>query len=498
LIERIAGVLAHPTALAGRFGIGDLGPEATRFLDWAAESGFGLWQTLPLGPTGLGNSPYTSPSSFAGNPLLISPQRLVHSGWLPQGSLDATPSFAEQRVDFGAVAEWKQDVLVSSWAHFRTNASPTALRALERFIESHEQAVWLEDWALYAALKQRNRGAAWTDWDAPLRSRDPGALDAARRELKEPMAFARYVQFLFHRQWEGLHRAARLRGISLMGDLPYYVAHDSADVWAHQDCFRLDERGHGRKQAGVPPDYFSDSGQLWGNPTYDWERMQQQGYRWWIDRIRGSLQRVDCLRLDHFRAFSAYWEVDAQAQTAKDGRWAPGPGASLFEALSAELGALPLIAEDLGEITDDVVELRDTLELPRMHVLQFAFGDDDNEHRPQRHRRNSVVYTGTHDNDTTRGWFDGLTESERARVLRELDADSEAVVSRMIEAAYESPARMAVIPLQDLLQLDSAARMNRPGVAEGNWEWRVSRSALTLQLASQLRELARRHRRVHG
>lgn len=489
---RAAGVLAHPTSLPGPHGIGDLGPAATLFMDWAVEAGLKIWQVLPLGPVGPDGSPYSSPSAFAGNPLLISPARLADEGWLDRQSMEPLPSFDADQVDFARVGAWKTRQLRESWARFGREAAPAARRELDAFVEGPAQRYWLEDWALYAALKERSGGRAWTRWERDLRARRPAALAAAARELSDEVAYQRYLQFLFFRQWEALRREARARGLTLLGDIPFYVAPDSADAWTHRDLFRIDGKGRPTRLAGVPPDYFSKTGQLWGNPVFRWGRIAEEGYAWWVERIRANLRLVDALRLDHFRGFVAYWEVEAGARTAAGGRWVEGPGRALFEALRRELGTLPLIAEDLGVITPDVERLRDELGLPGMHVLQFAFSDPDSEHLPERHSPRSVVYTGTHDNDTLRGWFAGLDEAERARVLAYAGTGPESVVRRLIEIAYDSPSGWALAPLQDLLGLGSEARMNRPGTTAGNWRWRVRGASLTLRAATGLRELAGR------
>jgi 4-alpha-glucanotransferase len=489
-LSRSAGVLVHPTSLPGPHGIGDLGPSTIRFLDWAAEAGLKVWQVLPLGPTGPDGSPYSSPSAFAGNPLLVSPTRLAEGGWLPPGAESDGRGFDEASVAFGPVRTWKTKLLRLSWDRFRRSASPADRRELESFIEHPDQEYWLEDWVLYAAIKHRFEGRAWTRWDRELRLREPAALRSAARELADETAFRRYVQFLFFRQWNELRRECDARGLALFGDLPFYVAHDSADMWAHRELFDLDGEGRPIKIAGVPPDYFSETGQLWGNPVYRWSVVAEQGYAWWIERTRTNLRLVGSLRLDHFRGFHAYWEVDAFAETAADGRWVSGPGSAFFDALSAAHGELPLIAEDLGLITKDVEELRDRLGLPGMRVLQFAFNDPESTHLPEHHVDQCVVYTGTHDNNTLRGWFGELDDTARQRVLDYLGVEPREVVWKLIEAAYHSRARLALAPLQDLLGLDGPARMNRPGTTRGNWRWRVREPVLTPELATRLRDLA--------
>lgn len=496
--KRSAGILVHVTSLPGPFGIGDLGPASVRFLDWAAEAGFGVWQVLPLGPPGLGDSPYTALSTHAGNPALISPRRLVHCGWLPPSALARAPRGHGDRVKFGAVRRWKERLLRRSFKHFGRHASPGARRRLEDFVSAQEQSPWLEDWALFAAMKVAHTGEPWTAWPAPLRRRRPAALRDAARELADEIAFQRFVQFVFHDQWSALRRAAAARGIRLLGDLPFYVAHDSVDVWAHQQLFELDAQGHPRQSAGVPPDYFSETGQRWGHPLYDWKRLRADGFRWFIERVRGNLRLVDLLRLDHFRGFAAYWAVDAGAPTAEHGQWIEGPGKAFFTALRRELGALPLLAEDLGVITEDVHALRRSVGLPGMRVLQFGLGQPDSEHHPAAVPRDCAVYTGTHDNDTTRGWFDSLDAEDRAAVLDDLRTSAETLVEAVIESAYRSPAELAVVPLQDLLGLGSSARMNLPGAAAGHWGWRAPRAGLTLRLAARMRSLAAASSRLAG
>ncbi len=485
--RRRAGVLAHPTSLPGPFGVGDVGPSAIAFCDWVAAAGQSVWQLLPVGPTGEGHSPYACLSAFAGNPLLISPECLHRQAWLPRETLTCVPAFPVTRVDFRRAETWKRRILRESWTYFKAKASPESKLELERFVEGPEQACWLDDWSMFAALRERFKGRAWFQWDPDLKCRQPSALRAAAAEMADEIAYQRYLQFVFTCQWNDLRRHARSLGIEILGDVPIYVAHDSADVWAHPELFQLDERRDPIKVAGVPPDYFSETGQLWGNPLYRWDRMAGDGYAWWVDRLKATLRTADRVRLDHFRGFAAYWEVDADASTAEHGRWVPGPGLEFFVELESALGGLPFIAEDLGVITDDVRELRRRLDLPGMRVLQFALGDEDNEHRPENHTQDSVVYTGTHDNDTARGWFSGLDAESRRTVLDSLSTDDRRVVRRLVALAYDSVAELAIIPLQDLFDLGSRARMNTPGVSEGNWSWRISGRRLTPKRAARLR-----------
>jgi 4-alpha-glucanotransferase len=488
LSRRRAGILLHPTSLPGRFGVGDLGPEAVRFLEWAKSAGQSLWQVLPLHPTGADDSPYGAASAFAGNPLLISPERLVEEGFLPGSALDDAPAFPEGRVDFAGARQWKKKILSASWEHSRA-----AVEKREEFLSfrrAAERESWLPDWSLFAALKGKYPGS-WISWPEERRRRHPEALAAARRELEGEIAYQEYLQFLFFLQWTSLKAEANRRGISLMGDVPIYVAHDSADVWARQELFLLDPSGMPEAVAGVPPDAFSETGQLWGYPLYRWDAMERDGFRWWIARLRMALSVADIARIDHFRGFAAGWSVPASETSAIAGRWIPGPGLKLFDAVRRALGDVPLVAEDLGVITDDVCELLSALGIPGMKVLQFGFSEDDSEHLPHRHAANSVVYTGTHDNDTTRGWFATLGDEERSRVLDYVGGDESDIARDFIREAYTSVAGLAVVPLQDVFGLGSEARMNTPGVARGNWKWRADPGGFTSERARGLQRIAR-------
>jgi len=489
-MTRAAGILLHPTSLPGRFAVGDLGPGADAFLDWAAAAGQTLWQVLPLGPVGAGHSPYTSASAFAGNPLLISPERLVEEDLLAPDALENAPG-AGERVEFGASTEWKEGLLRASWERVFGRAGGGALRdELLAFVRAPEQQPWLEDWARFAALKERLGRRPWTEWGPDLALRDGDALRAVDAELAGEIAFHRYAQFLFHRQWRRVRETARVRGISVIGDIPIYVAHDSADVWANQDLFQLDGTGRPTAVAGVPPDFFSATGQLWGNPLYRWDRLEDEGFAWWIARIRSCLAGCDLLRIDHFRAFAAYWSIPAVEKTALGGRWVPGPGRSLFDAVRAALGPVPILAEDLGDISPDVRALLEELGFPGMKVLQFAFYGPDSEYLPHRHTPNAVVYTGTHDNDTARGWYAALKPEERERVFDYLGSDGRDVEWALIRAAYGSVAERAIVPLQDVLGLGSEARMNTPSEPAGNWRWRAPADAWRPELAERLRRMA--------
>ncbi|HEX3579053.1 MAG TPA: 4-alpha-glucanotransferase [Thermoanaerobaculia bacterium] len=485
---RTAGVLLHPTSLPGRFGIGDLGDELLSFLNWAQTAGMRVWQVLPLNAPGYGNSPYGCLSSYAGNPLLISPQRLVESGLLPHDALEDVPSFAQDFVEFDRVHEFKQRLLRQSFGHYSEHASDGQRQALAAFV--HDNA-WLPDWTLYAALKEQHGGKSWIEWRADVASRDRDALARARLDLADELRFHEYVQWLFFAQWAAVREAADARGIRIMGDIPIYVAGDSADVWANREIFQLDERGQPVVVAGVPPDYFSATGQRWGNPLYRWDILSRTHFRWWVSRFRAALRFADVVRVDHFRGFAAYWEIPASESTAIHGRWIPGPGRALFDALRDVLGELPLVAEDLGHITKEVHELRQAIDVPGMKILQFAFEEPDSPHLPHCYEPKTVVYTGTHDNDTARGWYENATAVEREAIASYLGVrDAGDVAWSLIRAAYTSVAEAAIVPVQDILNLGSEARMNLPGAEHDNWSWRFAAGALTAQHAKELRELA--------
>jgi len=489
-MSRRAGILLHPTSLPGRFAIGDVGPGAERFLEWAASAGQTLWQVLPLGPTGGGHSPYTAASAFAGNPLLISPERLVEDGLLVEADLDAVaPAGGGTAVDFESVAPWKEALLRRAFERFAAGTGGEISESFEAFRTAPEQASWLADWSLYAALRREQGGRSWLDWEPDLSRRDPEALRRAGAALENDVRYEAFLQFLFFHQWERLRRRARELGVAILGDMPIYVAMDSADVWARPELFALDEERRPLEVSGVPPDYFSETGQLWGNPLYDWARMERDGWSWWIDRIRATLRTCDMVRIDHFRAFAAYWAVPAGDETALNGRWRTGPGRRLFEAARRALGGLPILAEDLGMITQDVKDLLASLEIPGMKVLQFAFYGDDSEYLPHNHPVRSAVYTATHDNDTARGWYAGLTDEERRRVWDYLGNDGREVEWALIRAAYASVAETAVVPMQDVLGLGGEARMNTPAAPGGNWRWRAGDDAFRGDVAERLRRM---------
>jgi 4-alpha-glucanotransferase len=489
---RASGVLLHPTSLPGP-GVGDLGPPAHDFVAWLAAARQALWQLLPLVAVDDGGSPYNALSAFAGNPLLLSPVELLREGWIGEKAATPPAGLTDDRVDFPAALRWKEAMVAE--AHRRLDAGRRDALAAYRLRE----AGWLDDWVLFRALRGRH-GPGWTSWPAPLRDRDPAALAWARTELADALERHALAQLLFDRQWAALHSAARTHGIRIVGDVPIFVAHDSADVWANRHLFALDGRGHPTVVAGVPPDYFSATGQLWGNPHYRWDVLKRDGYGWWVERFRRTLRMVDVVRVDHFRGFAASWEVRAGAPDAIDGRWVPGPGRALFDAARAELGALPLIAEDLGVITPDVDRLRDDLELPGMRVLQFAFGGDDpdNPHLPVNHPPRSVAYTGTHDNDAVLAWYAGIDADARARVDRAAAGTDGELHWRLIETVMRSRAGWAVTPLQDVLGLGNESRMNTPGVADGNWGWRLPEGHPGPEAADRLARLVRATGRAAG
>ena len=499
LNERAAGILLHITSLPGPYGAGDLGAGARAFADFLAASGQRWWQMLPVSPAGAGHSPYSGSSAFAGDPMLIDLDDLVARGLLEGHALEALP---EERSDFERAREVRRAALhVATRALGRGAAGLAAFRTRERS--------WLGDYALFMALHDRHGGAAWTEWDRGLATRQPAALEQARRDLAQEILHYELEQLLFDEQWRSLRAYCKERGVGLIGDIPIFVAHDSADVWANRSLFRLDETGQPTHVAGVPPDYFSKTGQRWGNPLYRWKALKRSHYAWWIDRFRKLLGRFDVIRLDHFIGFVRYWEVPASEATAEHGRYLKGPGADLFEATRRALGSVPFIAEDLGSVTPAVLALRDQFELPGMRVLQFAFGGDAQAEAflPHAYTPRSVAYTGTHDNDTIVGWFEGEGAGPgNPRSLAQAAKEREAAIDyvagpgashlagpvhwEMMRALYASVARTTIIPMQDVLGLGNDARMNSPGAANGNWEWRLPRNAASADLAARLRALA--------
>ena len=498
---RSSGILLHPTSLPGPYGIGDLGAEAYRFVDFLAASGQKLWQVLPLGPTGYGDSPYACYSAFAGNTLLINPDLLLADGLLNQEDLDNYPRLPNDRVDFERVSKAKQSLLAIAFDYFKHYGRDGMREAFDQFCSTN--AGWLDDYALFCVFKEMHLGKLWSEWEPRLAKHESATIEMIVPLWMDQIEAQKFFQFLFFRQWFELKTYCHQRGIKIVGDIPIFVAEDSADVWTNPDQFKLDENGRPTVVAGVPPDYFSKTGQFWGNPIYNWDQMKTDGFAWWIKRVHAALRMFDLVRIDHFRGFAASWEIPAGDKTAERGSWVSVPGKELFHAIKLGLGDVPIIAEDLGVITPDVEKLRDELGFPGMHVLQFGFGGDaNNADLPHNYRRNLVAYTGTHDNDTTVGWFSsqagaGSTreaadiDREREFCLQYLNTDGSQIHWDFIRAVLSSVADTAILPVQDLLGLGNEARMNLPNSSSGNWTWRLEPSAFTEEIAGKLLELTR-------
>lgn len=504
---RSSGIILHPTSLPGPYGIGELGPEAHRFADFLRDAGQKIWQVLPLGPTGYGDSPYQCFSAFAGSPLLLSLDQLVERGYLKQKDLEDRPLFPADHVDFQRVIAWKLPLLKKAYDNFAVRQAPNADREVyEAYYQKN--AWWLDDFALFMALKQVHNYVSWTQWEPKYAQRAPAAMEQARRDLRQEIEQQKFIQFEFDRQWCDLKEHCARNGIRMLGDVPIYVALDSSDVWSHPELFDLLPDGNPRVIAGVPPDYFSATGQCWGNPIYRWDRLAGEGYAWWIARFRRSLQMLDMIRLDHFRGFEAYYEIPGHATTAIIGQWVKGPGAALFEALESALGKLPIVAENLGVITPEVEGLRNRFGFPGMAILQFAFGRDPQapDFKPHNYVHHLVAYTGTHDNDTVIGWWhsSGAAGSTRsaADVSKEMDYARSYLNTTgaeinwvMIRAVLASVADTVLYPLQDVLGVGSEGRMNLPGTASGNWRWRFRANDITPEIARRLRSLAETYER---
>jgi 4-alpha-glucanotransferase len=505
---RASGILLHPTSLTGRFGIGDLGDEAYKFVDFLAASGQAYWQVLPLGQTGYGDSPYQCFSAFAGNILLISPEKVVEDGFLSADDLADVPNFPTEKIDFGGVLDYKNALLKKAFENFRRTDDQKVADLFHTFCNYN--AFWLEDYALYRAIKLSQDQKSWQEWDEGLKLRQPEALEKARRELDDEVFAQKFYQFLFFKQWDALKTYTNKKGIKIIGDIPIFVALDSADVWCAPEQFKLNEDGSPRVVAGVPPDYFSATGQLWGNPIYNWENMQRDGFRWWISRVSFTLKMVDIVRVDHFRGFAASWEVPGGDKTAERGQWVNVPGKELFTTLKNTLGDLPILAEDLGVITPDVEELRDGFGFPGMRILQFAWGGDTkNIDLPHNYIKNCCVYTGTHDNDTTVGWFNSKPgegssrdvaqiEKERRFCLEYLNTDGKEIHWDFIRAVLASTANTAIVPMQDLLGLGTEARMNLPATDSGNWQWRAKDGDFSEAISGRLLNLTKLYGRLNG
>ncbi len=494
MTERSSGILLHISSLPGKEGIGTLGKNAFRFVDFLAETKQKLWQILPLGPVGYGNSPYQCYSAFAGNPLFIDLELLEKESLLTRNNLENIPEFSRKKVEFGKVEEWKYPLLQKAFTTFQKR--PFEDLKAEYYIFLNENSWWLNDYTLFMAVKSHFNGIIWMDWDDDIKFREKSALDNYRKLLAEEINFRRFMQFLFFRQWMKVKQYANSKGIQMFGDLPLYVSTDSVDVWANTDIFELDKNLKPIKVGGVPPDYFSETGQLWGNPVFKWKEMQRRGYDWWMARLHFELRKFDLVRIDHFRGLEAFWSVDADEKTAMNGKWVPANGHEVLAKFKSQLHSLPLVAEDLGVITPEVEKLRDDFDLPGMKVLHFAFNSDPlNKDLPHNYTPNFVVYTGTHDNNTTLGWLKSLEGEEKAQAQRYLGKNKKKSLRKLIEMAWASCAKMAVIPLQDLLELDEKSRMNKPGTASGNWDWRFRWTQLRSKYKRNLKELTEKFNR---
>lgn len=495
---RASGILLHPTSLPGDFGIGDLGHEAVRFIDFLAEADQTYWQILPLGPTGYGDSPYQCFSAFAGNTLLISPERLIDDNLLGADDIAARPDLPADSVDFGAVYEWKTKLLSEAYTGFQ-NIADELRNEFENFCE--EKRSWLDDYALYRSIKAQQRQRPWFEWPDVLKLREMQALRAAAEELSDNIQAEKFYQFLFFRQWLAVKEYANEKGLKIIGDIPIFVALDSADVWCNQNKFKLTNDGMPKVVSGVPPDFFSKTGQLWGNPIYDWDAMREDGFSWWIARVSSTLEMVDVIRIDHFRGFASSWEVPGDNKTAEKGEWVKVPGKEFFSGLKSALGDLSIIVEDLGFMTPEVEDLRDSFGFPGMKILQNAFGGDaKNVDLPHNYVNNCVAYTGTHDNDTVVGWFKSLAAWEltakekkihpvREHCLKYLNSDGSQIHQDFVRAVWASVADTAIAPMQDILGLGNKARMNIPATTSGNWQWRMSSNAISGETILWLREL---------
>jgi 4-alpha-glucanotransferase len=494
--ERSAGILLHLTSLPGKFGIGDIGKEAFNFVDFLDHAGQKLWQVFPLGPTGYGDSPYQCLSAFAGNPLLISPERLQEDGFLTLTELNHIPKFDPSKIDYEKVIDYKESLLRKAYATFNENTNGFE-KQFNKFCNSHKD--WLEDFALFMAAKEYHDGELWTEWDKGLVIREESALKKWREKLADEIRYHKFIQFQFFKQWKELRDYANNKGIKIIGDMPIFISYDSADLWANKDLFTIDENGKLLTVAGVPPDYFSETGQLWGNPLYKWKVMEKDDFLWWRKRFSSLFELVDIVRIDHFRGFEAYWEIPGDAPTAITGKWIKAPGEKLFSTLKKYLGELPILAEDLGVITKPVRELRDKFEFPGMKILQFAFGTNmETKFLPHNYIQNCVVYTGSHDNDTTKAFFEKAKEEgsdSYTHVKKYLNYHGENIVCELIRAAYASVADIVIIPMQDVLNLGGEARMNFPGKLGGNWAWRMQWEQVPHTLPNTYKNMAELYER---
>lgn len=487
-LPRASGILLHPTSFPGPDGIGDLGPEAYQWIDFLHQSGTTLWQVLPLGPTSYGDSPYQCFSAFAGNTYLISPTLLLDLGLLTRADLTDRPEFPENRVEYGDAIHWKVTLLQRAYQHFQTKKIPTLHNRFAKFQSENE--MWLNDYSLFMAIKDNQGSQSWLNWAKPLKLREQQAIQQFASEHQSAIQEHAFRQFLFFEQWNQLQAYANSNGVRIIGDVPIFVSMDSVDAWMNRTLFYTDSNGNPTSIAGVPPDYFSPKGQLWGNPLYNWKAHQESGFNWWIERMGASFAQFNWVRLDHFRGFSACWKVPAGSLTAEKGRWEKCPGTALFSALQNTLGDLPIIAEDLGVITPDVIEMREAFSFPGMGVLQFAFGGDPADRfLPHNYTRDMVVYTGTHDNNTSLGWFQSISQQEQDYCLRYLACEADQIPAAMIREIWKSVAAFAIAPMQDFLHLGAEARMNFPSTSENNWGWRMSADACSNELCSRIKEL---------
>ena len=492
MFERSSGILFHPTSLPGKYGIGTLGKEAYAFIDFLKKSRQKLWQIFPLGSTGYGDSPYQSFSSFAGNPYLIDFDLLIEAHLLSEEDLrDVFFGDNEEYIDYGAIYNQKYPLLRKAYENFKSSDNHEMRENLEHF--KRENASWLNDYSLYISLKNHFNGLPWNEWAHDIKNREHGAMEHYKNELADDIEYHNFIQFLFFKQWGDVKRYANENGIKIIGDIPIFVAADSSDAWANPEIFLFDEERKPVKVAGVPPDYFSATGQLWGNPLYNWQKLKETNYSWWVERVRANLSTCDIIRIDHFRGFEAYWAVPYGDDTAINGQWEPGPGIDLFNAIKSQLGELPIIAEDLGLMTQGVIDLREATGFPGMKILGFAFDSgEENDYLPHTYTKNCVVYTGTHDNDTLIGWFQKAKEEDRQFARDYLNSRSDDEIHwDAIRGAWSSVANMAISPVQDFLGLGSEARINTPGVAAGNWQWRLRHGVLTDELAERIAKLTR-------
>ena len=493
--QRSSGVILHLTSLPGGFGVGDMGKSARHFVDFLVQAKQSIWQILPMNPPSSGLSPYQTLSAFAGNPMWIDLKGLCAEGWLLEESLSDAPNFPEHHFDESLVRSWKTAKLKLAFEGFQTKFIGKLAKDYQAFLNSHS---WLEDFALYMALKDEFGGVAWNQWTEPLKKRNSKTLKKWKSSHRKRIEYYCFEQFVFFRQWHSLKKYANQQGVKIVGDIPIFVSHDSAEVWANPHLFQLDDAGFPKVVAGTPPDYFSATGQRWGNPLYDWSQMKADGYRWWLQRLEVVLSLADIVRIDHFRGFAQFWEIDAKDDTAIHGKWVDGPGKDFFDVVSQHLGQLPLIAEDLGLITPDVIALRDSCHLPGMKVLQFAFHQTEaNDYIPHRVPVNSVIYTGTHDTSTTRGWYSEISDEARCHLNRYLwrDLNESNIAHVLWREALASSSLMAIAPMQDWLNLGNEAKMNTPGTTEGNWNWRMSKDAMSHDLSHWLAELSHLYER---